>query len=53
MDDLLVKGFATVSMIIIDENPLNLNCRRRTAPVWALWHTAPGLRRARVDTTRK
>jgi hypothetical protein len=52
MDDLLVKGFATASMIIIDEKPLNLNCRRRTAPVWPFWHTVRG-GGAQVDTTRK
>jgi hypothetical protein len=39
-------------MIIIDEKPLNLNCRRRTAPVRSLWHTARGCG-AQVDTTRK
>jgi hypothetical protein len=39
-------------MIIIDEKPPNLNCRRRTAPGWPLWHTARGCG-AQVDTTRK
>jgi len=52
MDDLLAKGFTTASIPIIDEKPLNLNCRRRTAPVRPLWHAARGCG-AQVDTTRK